>query len=70
MSRRENNQVNVTPQPSANNRFLDPAILASVSSLELLARTVVEGFFRGFITFAVHGVFDGVCGVSAIHARR
>ena len=28
-------------------RFLDPAVLASISSLELVARTVVDGFVNG-----------------------
>ena len=32
------------PQPS---RFLDPATLTRISSLELVARTVVEGFIAG-----------------------
>jgi len=29
------------------NRFLDPAVLAEISSLDLVARTVVEGFVAG-----------------------
>jgi uncharacterized protein (DUF58 family) len=29
------------------NRFLDPAVLATISSLDLVARTVVEGFIAG-----------------------
>jgi uncharacterized protein (DUF58 family) len=33
-----------TPQPT---RFLDPAVLTRISSLELVARTVVEGFVAG-----------------------
>src|ERR1700733_12823306 len=28
-------------------RFLDPAVLAGISSLDLLARTVVDGFVAG-----------------------
>ncbi|HIN78811.1 MAG TPA: DUF58 domain-containing protein, partial [Gemmatimonadetes bacterium] len=28
-------------------RFLDPAVLARISNLELLARTVVDGFLNG-----------------------
>ena len=28
-------------------RFLDPGVLASISSLDLLARTVVDGFVAG-----------------------
>src|ERR1700739_2326202 len=28
-------------------RFLDPAVLASISSLDLVAKTVVEGFVAG-----------------------
>jgi uncharacterized protein (DUF58 family) len=33
-----------TPQPT---RFIDPAVLSRISSLELVARTVVEGFVAG-----------------------
>ena len=33
--------------PAAPTRFLDPELLAHVGSLELLARTVVEGFMSG-----------------------
>src|ERR1043166_5317785 len=33
--------------PSTATRFLDPELLARVGSLELLARTVVEGFMSG-----------------------
>jgi len=33
--------------PTASTRFLDPELLARVGSLELLARTVVEGFMSG-----------------------
>ncbi|MBV8811807.1 MAG: DUF58 domain-containing protein, partial [Acidobacteriaceae bacterium] len=29
------------------NRFLDPAVLAGISRLDLVARTVVEGFLAG-----------------------
>ena len=29
------------------NRFLDPAVLAEVSSMELVAKTVVDGFVAG-----------------------
>lgn len=31
----------------ATNRFLDPAVLAEISSLDLIARTIVEGFIAG-----------------------
>ena len=31
----------------ATNRFLDPAVLAEVSSLDLIAKTVVDGFIAG-----------------------
>ena len=31
----------------ATNRFLDPAVLAEISSLDLIARTVVDGFVSG-----------------------
>ena len=33
--------------PEVTNRFLDPAVLAEISSLDLVARTVVEGFVAG-----------------------
>jgi uncharacterized protein (DUF58 family) len=33
--------------PTASTRFLDPELLARIGSLELLARTVVEGFMSG-----------------------
>ncbi len=32
---------------TATNRFLDPAVLSEISSLELVARTVVDGFVSG-----------------------
>ena len=36
-----------TPQAIPGARFVDPKILARISSLELMARTVVEGFING-----------------------
>src|SRR4029078_3906656 len=36
-----------TAAPTTPARFLDPEILARIGSLELLARTVVEGFISG-----------------------
>jgi hypothetical protein len=33
--------------PSAPASFLDPALLARISDLALLARTVVDGFMHG-----------------------
>lgn len=35
------------PQPESGARFIDPRVLARLASLELLARTVVEGFVSG-----------------------
>jgi uncharacterized protein (DUF58 family) len=35
------------PQSSSTARFLAPEVLARITSLELLARTVVEGFISG-----------------------
>ncbi len=35
------------PTAAVPNRFLDPAVLAEVSSLELVAKTVVDGFVAG-----------------------
>lgn len=41
--------MHVSPlqDPSAGTRFLDPKTLAAIGNLELLARTVVEGFLHG-----------------------
>ena len=39
--------VSRKPQPASELRFLDPTILARLGSLELKARTVVEGFLSG-----------------------
>jgi uncharacterized protein (DUF58 family) len=36
-----------TPPALAADRFLDPAVLSRISNLELLARTVVDGFING-----------------------
>ena len=36
-----------TSSPAARTSFLDPAILARIDNLQLLARTVVEGFMQG-----------------------
>ena len=33
--------------PGITNRFLDPAVLAGISSLDLVAKTVVDGFIAG-----------------------
>jgi len=33
--------------PAIANRYLDPAVLASISSLDLVAKTVVQGFVSG-----------------------
>lgn len=35
------------PSAVAGNRFIDPAVLARIGNLELVARTVVEGFLQG-----------------------
>jgi len=35
------------PSPVVSHSFIDPAVLARISSLELLARTVVDGFVGG-----------------------
>ena len=35
-------------------RFLRPEVLAKISSLELLARTVVEGFLAGLHLSLIH----------------
>ncbi len=44
--------------PGAANRFIDPTVLTKIQNLELLARTVVEGFVQGlhkspFLGFSV-----------------
>ena len=36
-----------TASPTARTTFLDPAILARIDNLQLLARTVVDGFMQG-----------------------
>ena len=36
-----------TEQTVAGARFVDPKVLARIGSLELLARTVVDGFING-----------------------
>src|SRR5438105_3200487 len=40
---------------AANNRFLDPAALARIGSMELVAREVVEGFVSGRHRSPYHG---------------
>lgn len=40
-------EVVSAPSPSSQQRFLSPEVLARISSLELLARAVVEGFIAG-----------------------
>jgi uncharacterized protein (DUF58 family) len=47
-----------TAQSRASNRFIDPTVLTKIQNLELLARTVVEGFVQGlhkspFLGFSV-----------------
>ncbi len=37
----------ITNEPTASARFMDPKILGKIDNLELLARTVVEGFISG-----------------------
>src|SRR5688572_30654225 len=39
--------MNTTASSSVTPRFLDPAILSKIGNLELVARTVVEGFISG-----------------------
>src|SRR5678816_2736984 len=39
--------TSVTPANPAQTSFLDPSVLARIGNLELLARTVVEGFING-----------------------
>ena len=40
---------------SAGRRFLDPAILARIGNLELIAKFVVEGFISGLHKSPYHG---------------
>src|ERR1700722_5372099 len=35
------------PAAQASNRFLDPVVLAGISGLDLIAKTVVDGFLSG-----------------------
>src|SRR3954467_1149369 len=39
-----------------NDRLLDPAVIAAVGRLELVARTVVEGFLLGLHKSPYHGL--------------
>src|SRR3979409_2629688 len=41
-------------------RFLDPATLASISSLDLVAKTVVDGFVNGLHRSPDFGFFQGL----------
>src|SRR5664280_2504778 len=41
-------------------RFLDPATLASISSLDLVAKTVVDGFVAGLHRFNVQFLKNGL----------
>ena len=50
-------------------RFLDPSVLASISSLDLLARTVVDGFVAGLHS-DVHHAFDAAGIHDAQHVNR
>ena len=36
-----------TTSPATRTSFLDPNVLARIDNLQLLARTVVEGFMQG-----------------------
>lgn len=40
-------ETNPQVPAAVTNRFLDPAVLAQISSLDLIAKTVVEGFIAG-----------------------
>jgi len=46
-NKEQNTKYENMSSPAASTRFLDPELLARVGSLELLARTVVEGFMSG-----------------------
>ena len=46
-SRERDESKRAGSQRAGSQRFLDPAILAGISSLDLLARTVVDGFVAG-----------------------
>ena len=41
---------------SIHNRLLDPAVLASIGRLDLIARTTVEGFLIGLHKSPYHGL--------------
>ncbi|HEX8707254.1 MAG TPA: DUF58 domain-containing protein [Pyrinomonadaceae bacterium] len=43
-------------RPTSSERLLDPAVLASLGRLELVARTVVEGFLVGLHQSPFHGL--------------
>ncbi len=58
MSRPENAPPAEAPAPLSPTRYIDPIVLSRIENLELLARTVVEGFVQGlhrspFLGFSV-----------------
>ena len=53
---------------AAGAQFLDPAVLGRISNLELLARTVVDGFLTGlhrspYLGFSMDFAYDGLSGL-------
>ena len=51
-------------------RFLDPTVLASISGLELIAKTVVDGFVSGLHRSPDFGFSQEFAEYRAIHRRR
>ena len=51
-------------------RFLDPAVIARLGTMELKARTVVEGFLSGLHRSPLQGIQRRVRRVPAVPARR
>ena len=58
------------PSTSRDLRFLDPAVIARLGTMELKARTVVEGFLVGTASQSLQGLQRRVRRVPAVPARR
>ncbi len=51
-------------------QFLDPTVLARIGSLELKARTIVEGFLTGLHRSPFKGFSVEFAEIPAVHAGR
>ena len=61
--------TSVAPQQQPTS-FLDPSVLARIGNLELLAKTVVEGFINGLHKSPHLGASTRLRRASRVHARR